>query len=125
MKRMCLMCGQVDVAPRGWQTLFCFDCAPKANRRNGAYQAYRAVNAAVQSGRLPRAKTQKCVDCGKQAHGYDHRDYNKPLDVVPVCQSCNKLRGPAIPLGGTGLFTSKQAKYVTPNWTSAKDASNA
>ncbi len=34
-----------------------------------------------------------CVDCGKEASGYDHRDYLKPLDIVPVCQSCNMKRG--------------------------------
>lgn len=125
MKRLCLMCGAVDVSPRGAQTMFCLDCGPKASRRNGAYEAHKAVALAVRKGLLPKAKTQQCVDCGRQAHGYDHRDYNKPLDVEPVCQSCNKLRGPAIPLGGMGLFTSKQARFVRPNWTApAKEASH-
>jgi len=34
-----------------------------------------------------------CVDCGKRAKVYDHRDYNKPLDVEPVCIKCNSMRG--------------------------------
>ncbi len=38
----------------------------------------------------------RCVDCGKKAGHYDHRDYNQPLDVQPVCESCNCRRGPAI-----------------------------
>ncbi len=47
-------------------------------------------------GRLPRIdKETKCVDCGKPAYGYDHRDYFKPLDVVPVCRPCNFARGAA------------------------------
>lgn len=25
------------------------------------------------------------VDCERRAQAYDHRDYVKPLDVVPVC----------------------------------------
>jgi hypothetical protein len=40
-----------------------------------------------------------CRDCGKRATQYDHRDYNKPLEVEPVCQSCNLLRGHAKPMG--------------------------
>jgi len=37
----------------------------------------------------------KCVDCGKPARVYDHRDYAHPLDVDPVCKRCNQKRGPA------------------------------
>jgi hypothetical protein len=36
-----------------------------------------------------------CVDCGRVAKNYDHRYYSRPLDVVPVCVSCNQKRGPA------------------------------
>lgn len=115
-ERFCLMCGVVDVAPRGGQTMFCLGCGPKANGRNGAAKAWRAVHREVAAGRLPPAQTCSCVDCGAPAKDYDHRDYNKPLDVSPVCRACNKKRGPAIPLGGVGLYTSMQAKFVTPNW---------
>lgn len=38
-----------------------------------------------------------CSYCDKRAIQYDHRDYNKPLEVMPVCQSCNKKLGCAIP----------------------------
>lgn len=115
MGHLCLVCG-VDITRRGAQALYCLGCYHKANRRNGAAEAYKAVAKEVKAGRLAPAKTRACVDCGDVARHYDHRDYNKPLEVVPVCPRCNKLRGPAIPLGGKGLFTSKQAKFVEPNW---------
>lgn len=60
--------------------------------------AISAVQAAIKAGNLPRARTKKCVDCGAKANGYDHRDYYKPLEVEPVCRSCNHKRGPAHPI---------------------------
>lgn len=114
----CLVCGVDGVEKRsGNNALYCLKCAGVANLRNGAREAYRAVAKARAKGDLPPAKEFQCVDCGKQALDWDHRDYNKPLEVETVCRRCNKLRGPAIPLGGRGLFTTKQAKFVTPNWT--------
>ena len=50
---------------------------------------------AIRDGILPSLIGVKCVDCGKDAQCYDHRDYSKPLEVDPVCKSCNALRGPA------------------------------
>ena len=58
-------------------------------------KASSLVNRAVQSGSLPSPKTLVCFDCGKHAAVYDHRDYHKPLEVVPVCSSCNRKRGMA------------------------------
>lgn len=115
MSRLCLVCG-TDISQRDSQALYCLCCYQKANRRNGAERAHQLVAKEIKAGRLPAANTQSCVDCGGPAKHYDHRDYNKPLDVVPVCPRCNKLRGPAIALGGKGLFTSKQSKFVEPNW---------
>lgn len=58
--------------------------------------AHQAVDRAIKKGLLPKiTKDTKCVDCGKRAVAYDHRDYARPLDVEPVCQSCNTKRGPA------------------------------
>lgn len=58
--------------------------------------AHKAVGNAVRQGRLPRPGAYRCVDCGnRQAEVYDHRDYSKPLQVAPVCRSCNVMRGPA------------------------------
>jgi hypothetical protein len=53
---------------------------------------------AVNKGLLPHPKTLECNDCGAPAICYDHRDYNKPLEVEPVCKSCNGSRGAGIPL---------------------------
>lgn len=51
----------------------------------------------IREGRLPRAKELNCVDCGKPAYGWDHRDYSRSLEVEPVCRSHNALRGTAEP----------------------------
>ena len=48
-------------------------------------------------GNLQPVSDFSCVDCGRDAENYDHRDYSKPLDVVPVCVSCNHHRGSALP----------------------------
>lgn len=61
-----------------------------------ALKAKWMVRKAVERGELPHIKTLKCLDCGKQATCYDHRDYSYPLRVDPVCFSCNAFRGPAI-----------------------------
>jgi hypothetical protein len=59
-------------------------------------RAFRAVTAAVRSGALPQLDgSVECVDCGRPAKCYEHRDYSRPLDVEPVCVSCNKNRGTA------------------------------
>ena len=55
-----------------------------------------AVNTAIKKGLLPKLDgSTPCSDCGKPATEYDHRDYEKPLAVEPVCHSCNLKRGPA------------------------------
>lgn len=61
-----------------------------------SHRAHAAVRYAIHRGVLPHASTQTCVDCGNRAQDYDHRDYHKPLEVDPVCHSCNVRRGPAI-----------------------------
>lgn len=58
--------------------------------------ASRQVRRAIRRGEMERADAHSCVDCGKQARDYDHRDYLKPLDVVPVCRGCNVRRGTAL-----------------------------
>lgn len=66
------------------------------------YKAHDKVRqitrAAVAKGALPHPKSLTCVDCGKPAICYDHRDYNNPLEVIPVCKPCNSSRGAGIPL---------------------------
>lgn len=55
------------------------------------------VAQAIRRGLLPHPKGLTCADCGGAAVEYDHRDYNRPLDVAPVCRRCNLRRGKAIP----------------------------
>ncbi len=56
------------------------------------------MHLAVVRGELPNLKLLQvdCVDCGRRASAHDHRDYGKPLEVDPVCGSCNYKRGSAI-----------------------------
>jgi len=58
-------------------------------------KAMALVRTAIRRGELAPAITKECMDCGTQAVEYDHRDYSKPLDVDPVCHSCNSKRGKA------------------------------
>lgn len=84
----------------------CSECSTENVRRHVrewsakrplAGKAHSRVASAVLRGDLPPASECTCVDCGKPAECYDHRDYTKPLEVEPVCMSCNKFRGPGYP----------------------------
>lgn len=56
--------------------------------------AHSSVAWAVKKGVLPRLDGSiACADCSNPATEYDHRDYDRPLAVDPVCHSCNKKRG--------------------------------
>jgi len=59
--------------------------------------AISTVSRLIYSNKLPRLSKEyvSCVDCGCRASQYDHRNYNKPKEVVPVCSSCNYKRGQA------------------------------
>ena len=62
-------------------------------------RAHAAVAQAINDGRLQSPSVFTCTDCGRRtATSYDHRSYLRPLDVSPVCRSCNSRRGPAAPL---------------------------
>ena len=62
-------------------------------KRKNMMLVHHKVLEATRRGELKRlTKDSICIDCGKRAVVYDHRDYNKPLDVVPVCISCNSLK---------------------------------
>lgn len=51
-----------------------------------------AIGNAVRRGKMPRVSTLYCEDCGAQARLYHHEDYNKPLQVVPLCSPCHGIR---------------------------------
>jgi len=81
---------------------------------NGAVIARGKVAKAVRDGLLAHPKTLLCVDCCGPATGYDHRDYNHPLRVDPICHSCNAKRGPAIPRKGffAEMFETEVGVYT-------------
>ncbi len=52
-------------------------------------RAHNAVTRAVRKGDLIR---QPCVRCGEVKSVAHHEDYDKPLEVVWLCQPCHKQR---------------------------------
>lgn len=59
-------------------------------RYPGRKVAENKVNQAIKMGRIPRANTQVCANCGGEGEIYHHSDYNKPFDIVPMCKSCHR-----------------------------------
>ena len=55
-------------------------------RRN---KCHNAVSRAIRSGELIR---QPCIRCGEVKSYAHHEDYDKPLDVMWLCQPCHKQR---------------------------------
>jgi hypothetical protein len=70
----------------------CGDC--NKQRIKARSKALSAVAKAIREGKMERADTKYCVDCGAFATVHDHRNYLEPLKVDPVCTSCNQKRGP-------------------------------
>ncbi len=93
--RVCVDCG-LDFRPGHFIQVRCFSCVIHSPYVKAGRRAHAQVYAAVRRGEIPVLTGEiPCVDCGRAAQQYDHRDYNKPLDVDPVCRSCNYKRGPA------------------------------
>jgi hypothetical protein len=90
----CKHCGEFISGLMGWRAPSCWTCNTKRSKYQQA-AAYQ-VGKAIRKGLLPRASECVCVDCGKPAEHYDHRDYRQPLNVQPVCRSCNCRRGSAV-----------------------------
>jgi len=111
----CCLCGECELVRGGDNKFVCSSCLASGGERpgelfgNGGPFAMGLVHRAIVNGELAAVHTCLCADCGKVAQHYDHRDYNRPLDVEPVCHSCNLKRGPAIPRKGyfAGLFSGK------------------
>ena len=57
------------------------------DKRRG--RAHSAVSHAIRSGALVR---QPCCRCGEPKSIAHHEDYDKPLEVVWLCQPCHKQR---------------------------------
>lgn len=70
---------------------------------------------ALRNKRLEHWRGKTCIDCGKPAQCYDHRNYYYPMRVDPVCQSCNAKRGEGFPYLGTQTekdYRSRRAPRV-------------
>ena len=52
-------------------------------------KAHTAVGRAIRNGDLVR---QPCIRCGEVKSLAHHEDYDKPLDVMWLCQPCHKQR---------------------------------
>lgn len=94
----CLRC-RYEWRPRtDERTKQCPNCkSPQWDKAPTGSRAQYHVKKAIERGELPELDgTVPCKDCGKPATGYDHRDYSKPLEVEPVCDSCNHKRGHTI-----------------------------
>lgn len=81
----------------------CAGCRPQWRRFYREYIRYTAfahglVAKAIKRGFIAALAGHRCADCGEDATIYEHRDYERPLDVVPMCASCNVKRGPAVQL---------------------------
>ncbi len=86
-------------------------------KKIGRGRASDAVYYAIKKGNLPNLKKERviCSKCSKErATCYDHRDYNKPLEVTPVCVSCNKILGPAIHFVPKKHYCSQCDIEITP-----------
>lgn len=75
-KRHCLIC----------EELFC----------HAISIAHRRIKHLIKEGRMETHLGRACVDCGAPAVFHDIRNYSKPEEGVPICKSCNTLRGSGI-----------------------------
>src|SRR3990167_5820689 len=92
----------------------CPDCIKKLIKLREKFSspAALAVRKAIKEGKLPDLKLEhiKCTDCQDRATTYDHREYKKPLEVDPVCKSCNAARGPAKEVKNLRVHPVKKTK---------------
>lgn len=104
----CRVCGAVELVRGGSNTFRCSACrgaglglfGRRAFEWLGKDRASRVVHAEISRGAIPHPTNLRCADCDAPAMEYEHRDYNRPLAIEPICRSCNLKRGPAIPMRG-------------------------
>ena len=109
VNKACFVCG-IEMLNVHFRRKYCVPCSLTIKVNSGATQAHIAVHVEVRHGRMLPAKSFACVDCGRPAREYDHRDYNKPLAVDPVCNCCNGKRGAAINKRPELVITTKTAR---------------
>lgn len=106
--KTCYQCG-VEIRSNTFH--YCERCQLPCFRIKEA--AHQVVKSAVVDGRLQSLSQNlvECVDCGDRASQYEHRNYERPLDVEPVCRKCNKARGKA------ARFTDRFFSAVMTRWS--------
>lgn len=94
-KRKCVLCGsEYNSRERKGGSPFCsIKCSNALSSARAKVSS--AVAKEIKNGAIKKPSEFVCVDCGNQAEHYDHRRYLEPLEVVPVCRSCNIKRGQA------------------------------
>lgn len=107
LRATCTKCGCIELRTGCTTGFRCSACRAAPTLQ---YLAHRAVANAIAGGSLKPPATCACVDCGVIAEQYDHRDYNRPLDVEPVCRKCNVRRGPAV--GSPSQRMRKSIAYI-------------
>ena len=108
----CGVCGKEEVFFRGKG--YCRNCRQARYKAQRALRgpAHNEVHKAIEEGRLPRLDGSiACLDCGKPAQVYEHREYAKPLAVDPTCKSCNVRRGPAVDMAH--LWLPRRSKPIS------------
>lgn len=98
----CFRCGH-EWIPRVELIKTCAKCRSpywdKAKDQHSFNKMRRIAALLVQNAKyrqfMRKATDEKCVDCGKKAVHWEHRNYARPLLVEPVCRSCNIKRGRA------------------------------
>lgn len=104
----CRICKKVELASGCGGYYRCATCiesnlrVPSRGNTNdlGKLQAQAVVSRMVKSGQLLSPIGLNCADCNGPACEYEHRDYNHPTKVEPICRRCNLKRGPGIPFVG-------------------------
>jgi len=116
-KCACRACGDVFFIQQvGRVPLHCADCDAEYRILKG--KICNKVMRAIRDGKIKRACESFCVDCkaeGKRvrAQVLEHRSYDRPLEVVPVCRTHNYLRGPATWTPGGKKTATARRKHRT------------
>lgn len=86
MNGYCRGCGSERIFGRA---KFCFLCWEYKQA------VVNMVSNAIRKGQMPRPSG-NCTWCEAPAKVWDHRDYSKPFDVIPLCYSCNNKAPPGL-----------------------------
>lgn len=91
--RACLVCQRVMGRGFHHSRIVCDWCSDQYRMFKMCVQ--QKVKSAIHSGKLPDWRGLRCFVCSDDAIGYHHSDYSEPLNVQPICRSCNWRLGHA------------------------------